>query len=87
MKFKASQKGGRIKRSAEMAIAATIDYGTPVNLDLGDAYADLGAETRDGKKVIVMAVDDGNGFAHLKLSPEQASALSDVLAGLARVGS
>jgi hypothetical protein len=68
------------------AAAQEISFGVPVNLVLGDALVDLGAEDRDGHQVIVMAIDDGGGFMKLELSPEQSSVLSDVLAGLARVG-
>ena len=69
-----------------MAAAAEIAYGVPVNLDLGGAYADLGAEQRDGQPVIVLALDDGDGFTNLELSPERAEVLADVLRGLARIG-
>ena len=67
------------------AAAAEIAYGVPVNLDLGGAYADLGAEQRDGQPVIVLALDDGNGFAQVELTPERAEVLADVLRGLAAV--
>ena len=69
------------------AAAAEITFGVPVNLEFGEAFVDLGAEKRDGQQVIVMAIDDGEGFMKLELSSEQASVLSDVLAGLAQVGS
>ena len=68
------------------AAAAEIEFGTPVNLTLGDkAYVDLGAEQRDGKHVIVLALDDGDGFAHMAITPEQAETLADVLLGLAHI--
>jgi hypothetical protein len=90
MKFKASQNGRpdqeeRGKMAA--AAAAEITFGVPVNLEFGEAFVDLGAEKRDGQQVIVMAIDDGEGLMKLELSSEQASVLSDVLAGLAQVGS
>ncbi len=69
-----------------MAMAAEITYGTPINLDLDSAYADLGVETRGGKQVISLALDDGAGFVHLVLSPERAQLLGDALHGLARIG-
>jgi hypothetical protein len=89
MKFKASQKGRPTRKGARKmaAAAAEIAYGTPVNLTFGEAFADLGVEHRDGNQVVLLAVDDGDGFVKLELSPGQASVLSDVLAGLARVGS
>ena len=43
----------------------TITHGTPLNLELGGAFVDLGAEQRPGGHVIVLAVDDGEGYAHL----------------------
>jgi hypothetical protein len=87
MKFKASQKAGRPEKEREMAAAAAeISFGVPVNLELGDAFVDLGAEDRDGQQVIVVAIDDGNGFTKLELNPESAELLADVLCGLARVG-
>ena len=69
-----------------MAATAEIAYGVPVNLELGEAFADLGAESRDGQRVVVLAVDDGQGFTNLALSPEQAETLADVLLGLAHIG-
>jgi hypothetical protein len=69
-----------------MAAAAEIAYGTPVNLHLGGAYADLGAECRDGQPVIMLALDDGNGFTTAELTPERAELLADCLRGLARIG-
>jgi hypothetical protein len=69
-----------------MAATAEIAYGVPVNLELGEAFADLGAESRDGQRVVVLAVDDGQGFTNLALSPEQAELLADCLRGLARIG-
>jgi len=69
------------------AAAAEISYGVPVNLELGEALADLGAENRDGQRVVVLAVDDGEGFTKLELGPEQVEVLADVMRGLARVGS
>jgi len=66
--------------------AAEISFGVPVNLTFGEVFVDLGAESRDGQHTIVVAVDDGDDAWKLELSPEQASVLSDVLAGLARVG-
>jgi hypothetical protein len=87
MKLKASQKAGGPEKGREMAAAAAeISFGVPVNLELGDAFVDLGAENRDGQQVIVVAVDDGDGFTKLELSPESAELLADVLRGLARVG-
>lgn len=68
------------------AAAAEISFGVPVNLELGEAFVDLGAELRDGQRVVVLAVDDGENFAHLELSPEQVELLADVMRGLARVG-
>jgi hypothetical protein len=82
MKFKPAKK----EREMAAAAAQEISFGVPVNLELGAALVDLGAESRDGQQVIVMAVDDGEGFVKLELSPQQSSVLSDVLAGLARVG-
>jgi hypothetical protein len=70
-----------------MAAAAAITFGVPVNLEFGEAFVDLGAEYRDGQRVVVLAVDDGQGFAKLELSPEQVEVLADVMRGLARVGS
>ena len=67
------------------AAAAEIGFGMPVNLELGEALVDLGAEQRDGKHVIVLALDDSDGFAHLAITPEQAEMLADVLLGLAHV--
>jgi hypothetical protein len=67
------------------AAAAEITYGVPVNLELGEACVDLGVEQRDGQRVIVLALDDGDGFAHMAISPEQAEVLADVLLGLAHV--
>jgi len=69
------------------AAAAEISYGVPVNLELGEALVDLGAENRDGQLVVVLAVDDGEGFPKLELGPEQVEVLADVMRGLARVGS
>lgn len=66
-----------------MAVVASITAGAPVNLELGGAYVDLGAEDRNGQRIIVLAADDGNGFAQLQLSPEDADLLADVLHGLA----
>jgi len=74
-------------KGAEMAAVAEIAYGTPVNLELGEAFVDLGAEQRDGRPVIVLALDDGDGFAHMAITPEQAEVLADVLLGLAHIGS
>ena len=68
-----------------MSVAAEITYGVPVNLDLDGAYVDLGAEVRDGQQVIVATVDDGQGFASLVMTPEQAELLCDVLRGLAAI--
>jgi hypothetical protein len=68
-----------------MAAAASITYGTPVNLELGGALVDLGVEQRDGQLVIVLAVDDGEGFTNLAISPEQTELLADVLKGLAGI--
>ena len=68
-----------------MSVAAEITYGVPVNLDLGGAYADLGVEVRDGQQVISVAVDDGEGFASLVMSPQQVELLCDVLRGLATI--
>jgi len=68
-----------------MAAAAEITYGTPLNLELAGAYVDLGAEQRDGQHVIVLAVDDGEGYAHLELTAEDADLLADALHGLATV--
>jgi D-aminopeptidase len=66
------------------AAAAEIAYGVPVNLTLGDeVFVDLGAENRDGKPVVMLALDDGEGAAALELSAEQAELLADVLRGLA----
>lgn len=67
-----------------MATAA-ITHGVPVNLELGSAFVDLGAEVRDGQLVIVAAVDDGEGFASLVISPEQVELMCDVLRGLATI--
>lgn len=75
------------------AAAAEITYGEPVQLEFGEAGAILGAESRDGRPVVVLILDgagcddEGRGFAHVALSPEQAQVLADVLAGLAKVGS
>jgi hypothetical protein len=68
-----------------MASAAETTYGVPVNLDLADTYIDLGAEDRNGEHVVVLAVDDGEGFVSLALTPEHAELLADVLRGLAAV--
>jgi hypothetical protein len=73
--------------AAAAAAAEEITYGVPVNIEFGEAFVDAGAENRNGKRVIVLAVDDGKDYAHLELSPEQADVLADVLHGLARVGS
>lgn len=70
-----------------MATAAEITYGVPLNVEFGETFVDLGAEERDGQPVIVMAIDDGSGFASLELSPEQAELLADALLGLAHIGS
>ena len=67
--------------------AAEVVFGVPVNLDLSAAYIDLGAEQQDAEHVVVLALDDGNGAAHVELSPEQCELLADVLRGLARIGS
>ena len=69
-----------------MAAAASITYGTPVNLELGGALVDLGAENRNGQVVIVLGADDGQGFANLELNREQAALLADALHGLALIG-
>ena len=74
------------------AAAVEISFGVPVNLEFGQASIDAGAEDRGGQRVVVLVLDgagfdeDGRGYAHVALTPEEASALSDVLAGLARVG-
>jgi hypothetical protein len=68
-----------------MAAVAEIAYGTPVNLTLGEAFVDLGIEHRNGEQVIRLAVDDGEGFLNLALSPELAELLADALLGLAHV--
>jgi hypothetical protein len=89
MKFNASQNDGpdQEEREKMAAAAAGITFGVPVNLEFGEAYADLGAECRDGQRVVVLAIDDGEGFTKLELSPEQVEVLADVMRGLARVGS
>jgi hypothetical protein len=88
MKFKAGQNGRQTGKGArEMAAAAEIVHGTPINMEFGETFVDLGAEQRDGQQVIVLAVDDGDVFTTLKLSPEQAELLADVLLGLAHLGS
>lgn len=70
---------------AMAAAAAEIEFGMPVNLELGEALVDLGAEQRDGQHVIVLALDDSDGFAHMAISPEQAELLADALLGLAHI--
>ena len=72
--------------AAAAAAAAEIVFGVPVNLEFGGAFVDLGAENRGGQRVVVLAVDDGEGFTKLELSPEQVEVLADVLRGLAQVG-
>jgi hypothetical protein len=67
--------------------AAEVTYGTPVNLTLGEAFADLGIERRNGEQVIRLAVDSSEDFVALALSPEQAELLADALLGLAHLGS
>jgi hypothetical protein len=69
------------------AAAAEIVHGTPINIEFGETFLDLGTEQRDGQQVIVVAVDDGDGFTTLELSPEQAELLADALLGLAHIGS
>ena len=69
------------------AAAAEIVHGTPVNIEFGETFVDLGAEQRDGQQVIVLAVDAGDGFIKLELSAEQAELLADVLLGLAHLDS
>jgi hypothetical protein len=88
MKFNASQNGrpDQEERGKMAAAAAEITFGVPVNLEFGEAFVDLGAEDRNGQQVVVMAIDDGQGFAKLELSPEQVEVLADVLRGLAQVG-
>jgi hypothetical protein len=88
MKFNASQNGrpDQEERGKMAAAAAEITFGVPVNLGFGEAFVDLGAEDRNGQQVVVMAIDDGQGFAKLELSPEQVEVLADVLRGLAQVG-
>jgi hypothetical protein len=90
MKFKASQNGGpdqeeRGKMAA--AAAAEITFGVPVNVEFGNVFADLGVESRGGQRIVVMALDDGDSFLKVDLSPEQAEVLADVLHGLAQIGS
>jgi Ser/Thr protein kinase RdoA (MazF antagonist) len=87
MKFKGQPIGqARPEGEREMAAAAAeITYGEPVNIEFGGAFADLGAEQRDGRRFVVLALDDGEGTAHVDLTPEQCAVLADVLAGLARV--
>ncbi len=75
------------------AAAAEIVFGEPVVLEWDEAEVALGAENRDGRRVIVLTLDaagfdsEGRGYAYMALSPDQAAVLADVLAGLARVGS
>jgi|HubBroStandDraft_3_1064219.scaffolds.fasta_scaffold27334_2 hypothetical protein len=69
-----------------MAAAAEITYGVPVNVEFGDVFADLGVENRDGQRIVVMALDDGDSFMKVELTPERAELLSDVLRGLAHIG-
>jgi hypothetical protein len=89
MKFSAQpEKRADRKGAREMAAAAAaeITFGVPVNLEFGEAFVDLGAENRDGQRIVVLAVDDGEDCAHLELSPGQVELLADVLRGLAQVG-
>jgi hypothetical protein len=70
-----------------------INYGTPVNLELGGAYVNLGAENRDGRHLVVLDIDGGEkgdpgrddcrGWAYTRMSPDEALLLADVLRGLA----
>jgi len=69
------------------AAAAAIAYGTPMNLEFGEAFLDLGVEHQAGGQIVRLAVDDGEGFVNLALSPEQAELLADALLGLAHIGS
>jgi hypothetical protein len=68
-----------------MAAAAEIVHGTPINIECGETFVDLGAEQRDGKHVIVLGLDDGDGYVHMAITPEQAETLADVLLGLAHI--
>ena len=52
-------------------------------MELCKALVYLCAEHRDGQHVIVVALDDGDGFAHMAMTPEQAEILADVLLWLA----
>jgi len=76
-----------------MAAAAETVFGEPVVLEWDETQVTLGAENRDGQQLVVLALDgkgsdeEGRGYAFVELTPERASALSDILAGLARVGS
>jgi hypothetical protein len=89
MKFNASQNGGpdQEERGKMAAAAAEITYGVPVNVEFGNVFADLGAENRGGERIVVLALDDGDSFMKMDLSPEQAEVLADLLRGLAQIGS
>lgn len=73
--------------AAAAAAAAEITFGVPVNVEFGDVFADLGVENREGQRIVVLALDDGDSFMKVDLNPEQAEVLADVLRGLARIGS
>jgi hypothetical protein len=56
-------------------------YGTPVRLDLGGCYIDLGTETTGGERIVRLVL--GDVAADAALSPEEARQLATELTRLA----
>lgn len=60
----------RLVTDADLPPAAT--YGEPVILTFADGQVDLGAEDRDGQRIIRLVLEDEDDLTHLALFPAEA---------------